>query len=370
MSSSEQSDASAPGTPVKSSSAGSSPASSPPQSEPKRKALLTDSSDESDHKPQPQRQFSVRLNTIKNSVLRDAPDLPKRIDQLISLYQRALRCATTQLEEIYQEAQLFCEEADQANQLADLKKLFEATMKQKRQLDEFEPLINDPKTQKQGLKQFLAFEKKSEMPARIQNAHERLVSELDDDEDVWCAYGDWTEKVLKLPQVSVEVYERALRHCPFSYVLHQQALLAFERAKRSEEVIDALWEKSKQNVINSADEGRGLYRTYVYLLRRRIVQSGSGDFTPMAEVFDEGAAILKEWFSMAWDTDTEYRRMQAYFYASVMKDMNRARQIWNDILASGFGRFAGKWLEAVQLERQFGDNENARKYLNKVRFKC
>lgn len=86
----------------------------------------------------------------------------------------------------------------------------------------------------------------------------------------------------------------------------------------------------------------------------------------MAEVFDEGAALLREWFSMAWDTTADYRQMQAYFYASLMKNMDKCRNIWNDILASGFGRFAGKWIEAVRLERQFGDKENARKYLNKA----
>ncbi|CAI2350346.1 unnamed protein product [Caenorhabditis sp. 36 PRJEB53466] len=302
---------------------------------------------------------------LKTSEYLNTGELKKRVDHVVGLYQRALRCATTQLEEVYQNAQQFCEETDQKHQLPELKKLFEATMRQKRQLDEIQKVIDVEETRKQGLHTFFEYEKRSGMPARVQMAHERMVSELDDDENVWSAYGTWTETVLKLPQVSVEVYERALRHCPTSFVLHQQALLAFERAKKPDEVIDRLWERAKQS-FNDAVEGRSIYRTYAYVLRRRIVAQGSTDFSPMAEVFDEGAASMKEWFSMSWDKETEYREMQAYFYASLMHDMEKCRQIWNDILASGSGRFARKWIEVVRLERQFGDNENARKYLNKA----
>lgn len=293
-------------------------------------------------------------------------DFQRQADQLIDLFQRALRCPTDQLEEIFSLSENFCSDFQQEHRIAELKKQYDGTMKQKEQLAKFQILIDNPDTKKAGLKQFFEHEKKSGMPSRIQMAHERMVSELNDEEDVWCAYGAWTETELQRPQVSVEVYERALRHCPFSYVLHQQALLAFERARRPEEVIDKLWEKAKNNVINAAEQGRGLYRTYAFLLRRRIVLAGSSDFSPMAEVFDEGAAILKEWFTMAWDPTAEYRQMQAYFYASLMKDMEKCRKIWNDILASGFGRFAGKWIEAVRLERQFGDNENARRLLTKA----
>ncbi|KAF1757647.1 hypothetical protein GCK72_014103 [Caenorhabditis remanei] len=296
----------------------------------------------------------------------ESPDFQRFADQVTNLFQRALRCPTDQLEEVFSLAEQFCSEFNQGDQLPALKKQYDATMRQKEQLAKFQEMIDKKETKRQGLKLFFEFEKKSGMPTRIQMAHERLVSEFSDDEDAWCAYGAWTESFLKLPQVSVDVYKRALRHCPYSYVLHQQALLALERARKPHQEIDELWERTKNTVINAAEDGRGLYRTYAFLLRRRIALSGSSDYSPMAEVFDEGAAILKEWFSMAWDPTGEYRQMQAYFYASLMKDMEKCRKIWNDILASGFGRFAGKWLEAVRIERQFGDNENARKFLNKA----
>lgn len=307
-------------------------------------------------------QYEMRyLKTSMNN-----PDYPKLVGDVAEKFLRAIRSPTDQLEEVFSLGEQFFADFNRMDDLAEFRKQYESSMKQKTQLAKFQILIEDHETKRQGLKQFFEFEKKSGMPIRVQMAHERMVSELDDSEDAWSAYGAWTETILKLPHVSVEVYDRALRHCPYSYVLHQQALLALERAKKPNEVIDQLWERAKNNVINSAEEGRGLYRTYAFLLRRRIVLSGSSDFSIMAEIFDEGAAILKEWFSMAWDPSAEYRQMQAYFYASLMKDMEKCRKIWNDILASGFGRLAGKWLDAVRVERQFGDKENARRYLNKA----
>ncbi|CAL2040447.1 unnamed protein product [Caenorhabditis brenneri] len=308
--------------------------------------------------------LQYELTELKNS--QNLPDYQERVDQLIHLFQRAVRTPTDQLEDVFSAAEQFCADFDRSNEMEEIRKYNDSSMRQKKQLEVFQEMIDNPEKRKDGLKQFFEHEKKTGLPIRIQMAHERMVSELDDNEEEWSAYGAWTESVLKLPQVSVEVYERALRHCPYSYVLHQQALLALERARKPNEVIDQLWERAKNNVINAADEGRGLYRTYAFLLRRRLVLAGSTNFSIMAEVFDEGAALLKEWFSMAWDPTAEYRQMQAYFYASLMKDMDKCRKIWNDILASGFGRFAGKWLEAVRLERQFGDNENARRYLNKA----
>ncbi|KHJ79815.1 hypothetical protein OESDEN_20525 [Oesophagostomum dentatum] len=104
-----------------------------------------------------------------------------------------------------------------------------------------------------------------------------------------------------------------------------------ERAGAAAEEIDEMWISARET-ISSADDGRALYRTYLYMLRRRA-DATDKNFTKVAEVFEEGA---------------------------------KGRQIWDDILASGGGRFAEKWIEAVKLERQFGTIEGARKLLYKA----
>ncbi|KIH68407.1 hypothetical protein ANCDUO_01253 [Ancylostoma duodenale] len=102
------------------------------------------------------------------------------------------------------------------------------------------------------------------------------------------------------------------------------------------------------------------------MLRRRA-DATDKDFKKMAEMFEEGATSLVEWFGAhEWDQQAAYRRNWAYFAYTKLNDSKKGRQIWDDILASGGGRFAEKWLEAVKLERQFGTAEGARKLLYKA----
>ncbi|VDO50259.1 unnamed protein product [Haemonchus placei] len=124
---------------------------------------------------------------------------------------------------------------------------------------------------------------------------------------------------------------------------------------------------------SSADDGRALYRTYIYILRRRA-DSTEKDYTKVAEIFEEGSRNLVEWFGKHdWDPQAVYRRNWAYFAYNKLKDFQKmysiyikGKKIWDDILASGGGRFADKWIEAVRLERQFGSSDGARKLLYKA----
>ena len=101
------------------------------------------------------------------------------------------------------------------------------------------------------------------------------------------------------------------------------------------------------------------------MLRRRAA-AGDKNYDHVNKLFAEGQRVLEEWFEYAWDPEGVYRRNYAYFLASVMGNMEQARKLWQDILASGGGKVADKWLEAVRLERQFGDVEHARKLFYKV----
>uniref|UniRef100_A0A1I7WEZ9 Pre-mRNA-splicing factor 18 n=1 Tax=Heterorhabditis bacteriophora TaxID=37862 RepID=A0A1I7WEZ9_HETBA len=76
---------------------------------------------------------------------------------------------------------------------------------------------------------------------------------------------------------------------------------------------------------------------------------------------------LSEWFVGEWDSHGEYRRNWAWFAFTKLGDVVKiGRKIWEDILASGGGRLAERWLEAIRLERQFGDVQIARKLLYKA----
>ncbi|VDN26992.1 unnamed protein product [Gongylonema pulchrum] len=189
------------------------------------------------------------------------------------------------------------------------------------------------------LMEYIEFEMQTKDPVRIQMMFERAVCTSADNPNaaVWLQYGNWLDSSLKLPQVSVEVYARAVRHSPCT-ALWQQYFTALERSNATADEIDSKWPEAR-STITTADEGLSLYRTYIYLLRRRVAKEGGDDYAVVLEKFEEGTTFLAEKFGSHWDT----------------------RKIWNDILASGSGHLAVAWLEAANLERYFGELNNARK---------
>ncbi|TKR67220.1 hypothetical protein L596_023405 [Steinernema carpocapsae] len=147
-------------------------------------------------------------------------------------------------------------------------------------------------------------------------------------------------------------YEAAIQHHGSSSVLLQMALTAFERTKESPEKVDDLWRLAKGS-ISDADAGRSLYTTYVFLLKRRVVKSGSGDFSIVETAFEDGYKSLKKTFE-DWDSGFRYRLMYAHFLFKVTKNVDRARKVLEDIMASGGSTHPKVVIEAVTYERNFG----------------
>ncbi|CAB3406910.1 unnamed protein product [Caenorhabditis bovis] len=313
--------------------------------------------------------WMLYFNTERShfDMLQDQHEKQKHAMNIVNLYKRALRVPTGLLEDIYQEGIAFCKEIGCDNFISELQSAHDTTKKVQKTYEELEKVLKNENTRADGLRKYLEHETKNGDPGRIQMVHERFVEAYPDDEYVWSAYGVWCEQKLKVHSVTCQVYERAIRFCPYSCILHQQALLAYERASAPYEKIEQIWNYAKDNVINSADDGRNLYRTYIYLLRRRIAASSeTHDYSPIAQIFEEGAAKLREWFPHNWDPRADYRQNQAFFYAQLLKDMDKFRAVWDDILASGFGKNAQKWIDGAKLERQFGDLQHVRKLLNKA----
>ncbi|KAL3995359.1 RNA recognition motif family protein [Acanthocheilonema viteae] len=283
-----------------------------------------------------------------------------------SLYGRLLSVPHLGIQESWNEYKSFAEgkESDQ------FRKTFESAAKHVADISEFEERLEDATEENEKLSvlmEYIAFEMQMNDPARIQMIFERTLCTVaaSPNSDLWLQYGNWLDTSLKLPQVSVDVYERSIRHAPCS-TLWQQYFSALERSNASPEEIDVKWADAR-STITTQDEGLSLYRTYIYLLRRRVAKQGNGDYTVVLEKFDEGAAFLAEKFGPHWDSPKgHYRKNHALFLYTSVKQPEKARKIWNDILASGSGHFAAAWIEASNLERFFGDVNIARKLLYKA----
>ncbi|MFH4982198.1 hypothetical protein AB6A40_008907 [Gnathostoma spinigerum] len=177
---------------------------------------------------------------------------------------------------------------------------------------------------------------------------------------LWYSYGSWADDVLKLPSVAVEIYRRAVKCSPCT-ALWQKYLTALERANLSSELIDSVWEQA-QWYYDSVEDGMALYRTYIYLLRRRADRE-NGNMDKVDEIFREGAERLEECFGRHWDHKGQYRKNHALFLYTKLKKPAEAQKVWHDILSSGSGHLAAAWIEAANLERFFGSTEMARKIL-------
>ncbi|VDK73019.1 unnamed protein product [Onchocerca ochengi] len=280
-----------------------------------------------------------------------------------SLYERLLHVPHLGLQESWNEYKAFTEgkESDQ------IRKTFESSAKRMADISEFEERLRDATEDNEKLSilmEYIAFEMQTNDPARIQMIFERALCTVatSPNSDLWLQYCNWLDASLKLPQVSIDVYARSVRHAPCS-ALWQQYFTALERSNASPEEIDAKWPVAR-NTITTQEEGFSLYRTYIYLLRRRVAKQDSDNYTTVLEKFEEGAAFLAEKFGSHWDSPkAQYRKNHALFLYTLAKQPEKALKIWNDILASGNGHFAAAWIEAANLERFFGNINNARKLL-------
>ncbi|MCP9263905.1 Squamous cell carcinoma antigen recognized by T-cells 3-like protein [Dirofilaria immitis] len=280
-----------------------------------------------------------------------------------SLYGRFLHIPHLGLQESWNEYKAFAdgEESEQIHET------FERSATRMADINEFEERLQCAMEENEKLSilmEYIAFEMQTDDLPRIQMIFERALCTLAafPNSDLWLQYCNWLDATLKLSQVSVDVYARSVCHAPSS-ALWQQYFSALERSNASPQEIDAKWPDAR-NAITTQEEGFFLYRTYIYLLRRRIAKQGSDDYTSVLEKFDEGAAFLAEKFGSHWDSPkAQYRKNHALFYIHWQNSLKKeitdmivilnvlALKIWNDILASGSGHLAAAWIEAANLER-------------------
>ncbi|KAK0423513.1 hypothetical protein QR680_008182 [Steinernema hermaphroditum] len=193
-------------------------------------------------------------------------------------------------------------------------------------------------------------------PSSIQDAFELALSAHPAVILLWLKYLHWLDDSLRIPSQSVEVYERAALVNPMSSEIMQLALIAYERAGESPDRIEDMWEAAK-NSIAEPDWGASLFTTYIFLLKRRVVQSGSEDFSIVGEAFEDGCTFLSHRFRF-WDQTFKYRLMHAYFHYSTTKNYGKfnfpARDIVRDILTTGGSTQPKVAIEAISYERHFG----------------
>uniref|UniRef100_A0A914H592 Pre-mRNA-splicing factor 18 n=1 Tax=Globodera rostochiensis TaxID=31243 RepID=A0A914H592_GLORO len=145
----------------------------------------------------------------------------------------------------------------------------------------------------------------------------------------------------------------------------QKALLDAEKSgKYSYEELTSIWEKAKE-AIETEDQMVSLYTTFIYLTRRFSEREQSGfDYSKVEALFYEGSNFLEECFEGYSDASIQFDKNSAYFFYTKLKKVDQAREIWNKLLEAEQSAFP--WLEAISLERAYGDTQYARRLFFKA----
>uniref|UniRef100_A0A915PAK7 Pre-mRNA-splicing factor 18 n=1 Tax=Meloidogyne floridensis TaxID=298350 RepID=A0A915PAK7_9BILA len=127
--------------------------------------------------------------------------------------------------------------------------------------------------------------------------------------------------------------------------------------------LEPLWEKAKLAIENE-EEAVSLYTTYIYLTFRLLKKQVDPDLSIIEKLFEDGINIVNEYFDQYSESFVQFQKNFAYFLYAKMGKLQKAREIWTNLLKGENGPFA--WLEAISLERKYGDVEYARKLFYKA----
>ncbi|KAF6139615.1 hypothetical protein GIB67_033619 [Kingdonia uniflora] len=209
---------------------------------------------------------------------------------------------------------------------------------------------------------YLKFEQSSGDPVRVQNLFERAVTEFPVASDIWLDYTRYLDQTLKVPKVAVGVYSRAVKNCTWIGELWVRYMLSLERARGSEEVLSAVYEKSLQYAFPSFTEYLDLFLTRVDGLRRRLSQDSSTegvlDYTLIRNTFQYAADYL----SPHLKNTEEFLRLHAYWARLELKlgkDLNAARGVWESFLKNSGSMLEG-WQCYIAMETEMGHTNEAR----------
>ncbi|GFQ70924.1 squamous cell carcinoma antigen recognized by T-cells 3 [Trichonephila clavata] len=297
---------------------------------------------------------------------------PKEIsdqeERIYNIFKRQLSIPLFDMERTYTEFKEFeMEEYKPTNSY--INQTYKKALNKLKQLQPYEDaLYKSEAPHYEEYKQYIQFEKESGEPVRVQNIYERALIENCLKEELWLDYVKYVDQVIKIRDMSIPVYERAVRNCPWCLQLWVAYVRALEHYEEPHEKITAILETAVCMGFTKAEDFKELWLAYLDYLRRRIdkEQNESGDtskcFEEILEVFNRAVTQMKHYF---WGSESEYVIVNylVFFMVKYKKDIEEARKIWKELLDHGHREEARVWLDYANFERLYGDASHYRKLL-------
>ncbi|NWI72869.1 SART3 protein, partial [Dryoscopus gambensis] len=295
--------------------------------------------------------------------------LCSQLEKIHALFRRQLGIPLLDMEASYAEYEEWSEEPIPETTIKNYKKALQQLEKCK----PYEEALLGAETPKLAEYQaYIDFEMKAGDPARIQLIYERALAENCLVPDLWARYNQYLDRQLKVKELVLSAHDRAVRNCPWTVGLWIRYLLAMERHRVEHSSISEMFEKALNAGFIQATDYVEIWQAYLDYLRRRVdfTQDSSKELEELRSAFARAVEYLKqeveERFSESGDPSCTIMQNWARVEARLCNNMQKARELWDNIMTKGNAKYANMWLEYYNLERAHGDTQHCRKALHRA----
>ncbi|KAM9526284.1 squamous cell carcinoma antigen recognized by T-cells 3 isoform 2-T2 [Guaruba guarouba] len=295
--------------------------------------------------------------------------LCSQLEKIHTLFRRQLGIPLLDMETSYAEYEEWSEDPIPETTVKNYKKALQQLEKCK----PYEEALLGAETPKLAEYQaYIDFEMKAGDPARIQLIYERALAENCLVPDLWARYNQYLDRQLKVKELVLSAHDRAVRNCPWTVGLWIRYLLAMERHRVDHSIISEMFEKALNAGFIQATDYVEIWQAYLDYLRRRVdfTQDSSKELEELRSAFARAVEYLKqeveERFSESGDPSCTIMQNWARVEARLCNNMQKARELWDNIMTKGNAKYANMWLEYYNLERAHGDTQHCRKALHRA----
>uniref|UniRef100_A0A8C5UFE4 Spliceosome associated factor 3, U4/U6 recycling protein n=1 Tax=Malurus cyaneus samueli TaxID=2593467 RepID=A0A8C5UFE4_9PASS len=288
---------------------------------------------------------------FENAILETA-----QLEKIHTLFRRQLGIPLLDMEASYAEYEEWSEEPIPETTIKNYKKALQQLEKCK----PYEEALLGAETPKLAEYQaYIDFEMKAGDPARIQLIYERALAENCLVPDLWARYNQYLDRQLKVKELVLSAHDRAVRNCPWTVGLWIRYLLAMERHRVEHSIISEMFEKALNAGFIQATDYVEIWQAYLDYLRRRVdfTQDSSKELEELRSAFARAVEYLKQEYCLL---------LFKIIFARLCNNMQKARELWDNIMTKGNAKYANMWLEYYNLERAHGDTQHCRKALHRA----
>ncbi|XP_020791106.1 squamous cell carcinoma antigen recognized by T-cells 3 isoform X2 [Boleophthalmus pectinirostris] len=294
--------------------------------------------------------------------------LNAQLERIHMLFRRQLAVPLMDMEATYAEYEEWADGVRETVQLQYKKAL--QLMEKCKAFEEALMVAEPPKLAE--YQAYIDYEMKEGDPARIQMIFERTLAENCLVPDMWAKYTAYLDRQLKIKDLVLSTHERAVRNCPWTMGLWKGYILALERHCADHQTVLDVFEKALNAGFIQATDYVEIWQAYLDYLRRRVdfSKESSKELEELRSTFTRSLDYMKqdveERFGESGDPSCIIMQIWARIEALHCKNMQKARELWDNIMTKGNAKYANMWLEYYNLERSYGDTVHCRKALHRA----